>query len=88
MQPKLAIRPTIHHFDAYPKPLTDDVVRAADNVITRGCGDTCPIYPGKKYVDWLVEDPDGKSDAENHQVLADLNAKVNRLWQDINEDPR
>lgn len=74
--------------DAYPKPLTDDVVRAADYVITMGCGDTCPIYPGKKYVDWQVEDPDGKSDAEIHQVLADLDAKVKQLWQDINEDPR
>lgn len=43
----------------YPKPLTDDVVRAADVVITMGCGDTCPIYPGKKYEDWKIEDPEG-----------------------------
>jgi arsenate reductase len=43
-----------------PKPLTDEVVRAADAVITMGCGDACPIYPGKRYEDWDLEDPAGK----------------------------
>ncbi len=43
--------------EQFPKPLTDDVVRAADVVITMGCGDTCPIYPGKKYEDWTISDP-------------------------------
>ncbi|MHA7282719.1 arsenate-mycothiol transferase ArsC [Arthrobacter sp. TMS2-4] len=43
--------------EEFPKPLTDDVVRAADVVITMGCGDTCPIYPGKKYEDWQISDP-------------------------------
>lgn len=74
--------------DAYPKPLTDDVVRAADYVITMGCGDTCPIYPGKTYLDWNVEDPEGKTDAETHQVLAALENKVNQLWAEINETAR
>jgi len=41
----------------YPKPLTDEVVRAADAVITMGCGDACPIYPGKRYEDWELDDP-------------------------------
>lgn len=41
----------------FPKPLTDDVVRAADVVITMGCGDACPLYPGKRYLDWRLEDP-------------------------------
>jgi arsenate reductase len=41
----------------YPKPLTDDVVRASDVVITMGCGDSCPIYPGKRYEDWDLPDP-------------------------------
>lgn len=41
----------------YPKPLTDDVVRASDVVITMGCGDSCPIYPGKRYEDWELPDP-------------------------------
>lgn len=43
--------------DEFPKPLTDDVVRAADVVVTMGCGDSCPVYPGKKYLDWKIEDP-------------------------------
>lgn len=43
--------------DEFPKPLTDDVVQAADVVITMGCGDACPIYPGKRYLDWALEDP-------------------------------
>lgn len=41
----------------FPKPLTDDVVRAADVVVTMGCGDSCPIYPGEQYLDWKIEDP-------------------------------
>ena len=41
----------------FPKPLTDEVVRAADAVITMGCGDACPIYPGKRYEDWELDDP-------------------------------
>ena len=41
----------------FPKPLTDEVVRAADAVITMGCGDACPIYPGKRYEDWQLDDP-------------------------------
>ncbi len=45
----------------YPKPLTDDVVRASDVVITMGCGDSCPIYPGKRYEDWELADPAGQS---------------------------
>jgi len=46
--------------DAYPKPLTDDVVRAADVIVTMGCGDTCPVFPGKRYLDWDVPDPHGR----------------------------
>jgi protein-tyrosine-phosphatase len=44
----------------FPKPLTDEVVRAADAVITMGCGDACPVYPGKRYEDWDLEDPAGR----------------------------
>src|SRR4029079_14759077 len=44
----------------FPKPLTDEVVQAADAVITMGCGDACPNYPGKRYEDWVLEDPEGK----------------------------
>lgn len=45
--------------DEFPKPLTDDVVRAADAVVTMGCGDACPFYPGKRYLDWVLDDPAG-----------------------------
>jgi arsenate reductase len=43
----------------FPKPLTDDVVQAADVVVTMGCGDACPVYPGKRYQDWELDDPAG-----------------------------
>jgi arsenate reductase len=46
--------------EAFPKPLTDEAVRAADVVVTMGCGDVCPVYPGKVYEDWQLEDPSGK----------------------------
>ncbi|WP_442543008.1 arsenate reductase ArsC [Arthrobacter sp. KN11-1C] len=54
----------------YPKPLTDDVVRASDVVITMGCGDSCPIYPGKRYEDWELTDPAGQS-LETVRVIRD-----------------
>jgi arsenate reductase len=63
----------------FPKPMTDDVVRAADVVITMGCGDACPIYPGKRYEDWDVEDPAGK-DLETVRRIRDAIAqRVDRL---------
>ena len=43
----------------FPKPLTDEVVRAADVVVTMGCGDACPVYPGRRYLDWELDDPAG-----------------------------
>jgi arsenate reductase len=43
----------------FPKPMTDEVVRAADVVVTMGCGDACPVYPGRRYLDWELEDPVG-----------------------------
>jgi arsenate reductase (thioredoxin) len=63
----------------FPKPLTDEVVRAADVVITMGCGDACPIYPGKKYEDWDLDDPAGQ-DAEAVRAIRDeIDARVLRL---------
>ncbi|MFL6243745.1 MAG: arsenate reductase ArsC [Acidimicrobiia bacterium] len=43
----------------FPKPWTDEIVRAADVVVTMGCGDACPVYPGKRYEDWVLDDPEG-----------------------------
>ena len=56
--------------EEFPKPLTDEVVRAADAVVTMGCGDACPIYPGKRYEDWELEDPAGK-DLETVRAIRD-----------------
>ena len=47
--------------DEFPKPWTDEIVRAADVVITMGCGDACPIFPGKRYEDWVLDDPAGRA---------------------------
>jgi arsenate reductase len=57
--------------EAYPKPLTDEVVRAADVVITMGCGDACPIYPGKRYEDWELDDPAEAQSIEDVRVIRD-----------------
>ena len=56
--------------EAFPKPLTDEVVRAADVVITMGCGDACPIYPGKRYEDWVLDDP-AEQDLETVRGIRD-----------------
>jgi arsenate reductase len=63
----------------FPKPMTDDVVRAADVVITMGCGDACPIFPGKRYEDWEVEDPAGKDIATVRKIRDDIERRVRRL---------
>ena len=63
----------------FPKPLTDEFVNAADVVITMGCGDACPIYPGKRYEDWEVEDPAGKSLADAIRIRDDIEGRVKRL---------
>jgi protein-tyrosine-phosphatase/alkylated DNA nucleotide flippase Atl1 len=67
----------------FPKPLTDEFVNAADVVITMGCGDACPIYPGKRYEDWEVEDPAGKSVDEVRAIRDDLDGRVKRLFAEL-----
>ncbi|MFF4761052.1 low molecular weight phosphatase family protein [Streptomyces sp. NPDC001292] len=64
---------------AFPKPLTDEVVRAADIVITMGCGDACPIVPGRRYLDWPVPDPDGAQIAVVREIRDDINARITEL---------
>ena len=69
--------------EAFPKPLTDDVVQAADVVITMGCGDACPLYPGKKYLDWELEDP-AELDIEGvRRVRDEIRAKVEALIAEL-----
>jgi protein-tyrosine-phosphatase len=65
--------------DEFPKPLTDEVVRAADVVITMGCGDACPIYPGKRYEDWELDDPAGRSLEAVRRIRDEIEERVQRL---------
>ena len=65
--------------EEFPKPLTDEVVRAADVVITMGCGDACPIYPGKRYEDWDLEDPAGQDLDTVRQIRDDIDARIRIL---------
>lgn len=66
-----------------PNALTDDAVRAADVVITMGCGDACPVYPGKTYRDWDVEDPAGKPLDEVRRIRDDIHRRVRELVAEI-----
>ena len=66
-----------------PQPWADEIVRAADVVVTMGCGDACPVYPGKRYVDWDVEDPAGKTVAEVRPIRDDLEQRVRRLLMEL-----
>lgn len=69
--------------EAYPKPLTDSVVRAADVIITMGCGDACPFYPGKRYEDWTVTDPHGKDLETVRDIRDELQARVAALLRSL-----
>ena len=63
----------------FPKPLTGAMVKAADVVITMGCGDACPIYPGKRYEDWELEDPAGKDLETVRRIRDEIKARVSML---------
>jgi arsenate reductase (thioredoxin) len=65
--------------EEFPKPLTDEVVRAADVVITMGCGDACPIYPGKRYEDWELDDPAEQALATVRRIRDEIDERVQRL---------
>jgi len=67
----------------FPKPLTDEVVKAADVVITMGCGDACPIYPGKRYEDWELDDPAGQGIAAVRRIRDEIGDRVRALLADM-----
>lgn len=69
--------------EAFPKPLTDDVVQAADVVITMGCGDACPVYPGKRYQDWALDDPADLSIDGVRRVRDEIRVKVVALLAEL-----
>ncbi|GAB3046553.1 arsenate reductase ArsC [Intrasporangium mesophilum] len=67
----------------YPKPLSNNVVGAADVIVTMGCGDACPIYPGKRYEDWKVADPAGQPIEVVREIRDDIQARVTTLLREI-----
>jgi len=69
----------------FPKPLTTEAVRAADVVITMGCGDACPIFPGKRYVDWELLDPSGRSVSEVRLIRDEIDVRVRELLTELVE---
>jgi protein-tyrosine-phosphatase len=69
--------------EEFPKPLTDEVVRAADVVITMGCGDACPIYPGKKYEDWELDDPAGQDLETVRRIRDEIDQRVQKLVAEL-----
>ena len=72
--------------EAFPKPLTDEAVRAADVVITMGCGDACPIYPGKKYEDWELDDPAGQDLETVRRIRDEIDQRVQNLIAELLPD--
>lgn len=70
--------------EAFPKPLTDDVVQAADVVITMGCGDACPVYPGKRYQDWELVDPAGQPIEVVREIRDHIRTKVENMLTTLN----
>lgn len=67
----------------FPKPLSDEAVRAADFVITMGCGDACPVYPGRRYLDWEIDDPVGQPPAVVRRIRDDIEGRVRALLPEL-----
>jgi arsenate reductase len=70
----------------FPKPWTDEMVRAADVVISMGCGDACPLYPGKRYEDWELDDPAGLDLAEVRPIRDEIRRRVETLLTQLDAD--
>jgi protein-tyrosine-phosphatase len=67
----------------FPKPWTEEILQAADVVITMGCGDACPIYPGKRYLDWELDDPAGQDLSSVRVIRDDIERRVRLLLDDL-----
>ncbi|TCC30697.1 arsenate reductase ArsC [Kribbella speibonae] len=67
----------------YPKPWTDEIVRAADAVVTMGCGDACPIFPGKRYENWILDDPNGLDVSEIRPIRDEIERRVRQLLAEL-----
>jgi protein-tyrosine-phosphatase len=69
--------------NAFPKPLTVDAVEGSDVVVTMGCGDACPVFPGKRYLDWELDDPAGKTADEVRPIRDEIDRRVNALLTEL-----
>ena len=67
----------------FPKPLTDEVTRAADVIVTMGCGDACPVYPGKRYSDWDIDDPNGLTIEQIRPIRDEIDRRVQALLAEL-----
>ena len=67
----------------FPKSWTDEIVRTADVVVTMGCGDACPLFPGKRYLDWVLDDPAGRSVAGVRPIRDDIEKRVRALMTEL-----
>jgi arsenate reductase (thioredoxin) len=67
----------------FPKPLTDDMARASDVIVTMGCGDSCPVYPGTRYVDWELTDPAGLTVEEVRPIVDEIDRRVRGLLVEL-----
>lgn len=72
----------------FPKPLSDEAARSADVIVTMGCGDACPVFPGKRYLDWELTDPAGKSIEEVRPIVDEIDELVRGLLADLLADAR
>jgi L-amino acid N-acyltransferase YncA/protein-tyrosine-phosphatase len=71
----------------FPKPITDETARTADVIVTMGCGDTCPFYPAKRYLDWDLDDPAGQPLAAVRRIVDDIDRRVQALLTDLTSPP-
>jgi protein-tyrosine-phosphatase len=69
--------------EEFPKPWTDETVRAADVVVSMGCGDACPVYPGKRYLDWTLDDPAGQDVEAVRPIRDEIEQRVVRLLEEL-----
>jgi arsenate reductase (thioredoxin) len=67
----------------FPKPLTDETGQEADVIVTMGCGDTCPVHPGKRYLDWELEDPAGKPVDQVRPIVGEIDRRVRALLAEL-----
>ena len=67
----------------YPKPWTDEIVQAADVVITMGCGDACPIFPGRRYEEWILDDPAGMGIEDVRPIRDEIERRVRQLLDEL-----